>query len=64
MRDRLLVANMQSDSDESDNFSSAFHIDGVFSDDKYIIGGKSTYGSRINAAAAKCCSSGSTPTFV
>lgn len=64
MRDRLLVANMQSDSDESDNLSSAFHIDGVISDDKYIIGSNSGYGSRINAAAAKCCSSGTSPTFV
>lgn len=65
MRDRLLVANMHSDSEDSDNLSSAFHIDGVVSaDDKYIIGSGGGYGSRLNAAAAKCCSGGPSPTFV
>ena len=38
MRDRLLVSNMHSDSDESDHFASAFHVDGVIADEKLING--------------------------
>lgn len=52
MRDRLLVSNMHSDSEESDMLSSAFHVDGVSLSDK-----KTSY-------LPSCCSSGPPPTFV
>lgn len=52
MRDRLLVSNMHSDSEESDMLSSAFHVDGVSLPDK-----KTSY-------LPSCCSSGPPPAFV
>lgn len=56
MRDRLLVSNMHSDSEDSDQFASAFHIDGVIADEK-LINGK-------NTSTISCCSSAPSPTFV
>lgn len=57
MRDRLLVANMHSDSEDSDHLSSAFHVDGIISGDEKLIGGR-------NFSTYKCCSGGPSPTFV
>jgi 50S ribosomal subunit-associated GTPase HflX len=57
MRDRLMVSNMHSDSDDSDHLSSAFHVDGVISADEKLIGGRSF-------ASIPCCSSAPSPTFV
>lgn len=61
MRDRLLVSNMHSDSDESDHLSSAFHVDGVISngDEKLIGGGDNAFSRTI-----RCCSGDPNPTFV
>jgi len=56
MRDRLLVSNMHSDSDESDHFASAFHVDGVIADEKLING--------RNSVSINCCGSAPSPTFV
>lgn len=56
MRDRVLVSNMHSDSEDSEQLSSAFHIDGVISDDKLIGGNRLSY--------YRCCSSAPSPTFV
>ncbi|VBB26481.1 unnamed protein product [Acanthocheilonema viteae] len=52
MRDRLLVSNMHSDSEDSDHLGSAFHVDGVTLPDK-----KSSF-------LPSCCSSVAQPTFV
>ncbi|KAH7732087.1 Ras family protein [Aphelenchoides avenae] len=57
MRDRLLVSNMNSDSDDSDQLSSAFHVDGVISADDKLIGGS-------GFPTFRCCSSAPSPTFV
>jgi hypothetical protein len=55
MRERLLVDNAQSDSD-SDQLSSAFHVNGVITADNKILGGPSL---------PNCCGTNSTsPTFV
>uniref|UniRef100_A0A914BZ26 Uncharacterized protein n=1 Tax=Acrobeloides nanus TaxID=290746 RepID=A0A914BZ26_9BILA len=56
MRDRVLVSNMHSDSEDSEQLSSAFHIDGVISDEKLINGHRLSY--------FRCCSSAPSPTFV
>uniref|UniRef100_A0A0N5AC67 Ras family protein n=1 Tax=Syphacia muris TaxID=451379 RepID=A0A0N5AC67_9BILA len=52
MRDRLLVSNMHSDSEDGEMLSSAFHVDGVSLPDK-----KTSY-------LPSCCSSGPPPAFV
>ncbi|KAL3112726.1 hypothetical protein niasHT_019700 [Heterodera trifolii] len=58
MRNRLLSSALNSDSDESDHLSSAFHIDGVISDEKLLNG-------RLSSVAPRCCSGGGpSPTFV
>lgn len=57
MRDRLLATALNSDSDDSDHLSSAFHVDGVISEEKV--------GGRLLNAAPNCCSAaGPRPTFV
>jgi len=57
MRDRLLVSNMHSDSDDSDHLASAFHVDGVVSNSEKSIG-------RPLERVSNCCSGGPSPTFV
>ncbi|MFH4977640.1 hypothetical protein AB6A40_004349 [Gnathostoma spinigerum] len=52
MRDRLLVSNMHSDSDDSEHLTSAFHIDGVSLPDKH------------RPMFSQCCSSAPPPAFV
>ncbi|KHN83156.1 Ras-related protein Rab-1A [Toxocara canis] len=52
MRDRLLVCNMHSDSEDSDHLSSAFHVDGVSLPDKRT------------SIISSCCSSAPPPAFV
>ncbi|VDK44790.1 unnamed protein product [Anisakis simplex] len=52
MRDRLLVSNMHSDSEDDDHLSSAFHVDGVSLPDKR------------KSIISSCCSSAPPPAFV
>lgn len=55
MREKLLVNNHGSDSDDSDQLSSAFHVNGVITADNKILGG----------SGFSCCGTNSTsPTFV
>uniref|UniRef100_A0A914H1Q9 Palmitoyltransferase n=1 Tax=Globodera rostochiensis TaxID=31243 RepID=A0A914H1Q9_GLORO len=58
MRDRLLTSALNSDSEESDHLSSAFHIDGVMSDEKPLNG-------RLLGVTPRCCAGGGgpSPTF-
>ncbi|KAL7075578.1 hypothetical protein ACQ4LE_005225 [Meloidogyne hapla] len=58
MRDRLLASAANSDSDDSDRLSTAFHIDGAISHEKMS--------SRLIGVVPSCCSGESTPraTFV
>ncbi|KAF7639648.1 hypothetical protein Mgra_00000973 [Meloidogyne graminicola] len=58
MRDRLLASAANSDSDDSDRLSTAFHIDGAISHEKMS--------SRLMGVVPSCCSGESTPraTFV
>jgi len=58
MRERLLSIGRHSDSEDSDNLPSAFHIDGVISGDRKMANMRSFV--NVN----KCCSGGSSPTFV
>ncbi|KAI6201049.1 hypothetical protein M3Y96_00800000 [Aphelenchoides besseyi] len=58
MRERMLATSVHgSDSDDSDQLSSAFHVNGVITDDKF--------GNGTGFSTVRCCgSSQSPPTFV
>uniref|UniRef100_A0A0K0EX53 Ras-related protein Rab-1A n=1 Tax=Strongyloides venezuelensis TaxID=75913 RepID=A0A0K0EX53_STRVS len=59
MKERLINANINEDSDDSDAYSGAFHVDGVTINDK-------SSGSAFSNATSNCCNGASkpSPTFV